>query len=48
LHARKYYKFNYPKAFFTYGGGINDKSTIVGWYQIKNTSPVLGYKAIYK
>jgi hypothetical protein len=48
LQAGKYYKFNYPKAVFTYGGGINDKSTVVGWYQISNTGPVSGYKAIYK
>jgi hypothetical protein len=48
LQAGKYYKFNYPKAVFTYGGGINDKSTIVGWYQISNTGPVSGYKATYK
>ena len=33
LHAAKYYKFNYPKAADTYGGGINDKSEIVGGYE---------------
>lgn len=48
LQDEKYYKFDYPKAVFTYGGGINDKSTIVGWYQISNTGPVSGYKATYK
>jgi uncharacterized membrane protein len=48
LQAGKYYKFDYPNAVFTYGGGINDKSTIVGWYQISNTGPVSGYKATYK
>jgi len=48
LQAAKYYKFDYPKAVFTYGGGINDKSTIVGWYQISNTGAVSGYKATYK
>lgn len=48
LQAGKYYKFDYPKAVFTYGGGINDKSTIVGWYQISNTGPVSGFKATYK
>ena len=48
LQAGKYYKFDYPKATFTYGGGINDKSTVVGWYQISNTGPVSGYKATYK
>jgi uncharacterized membrane protein len=47
LQTGKYYKFNYPKAVFTYGGGINDKSTIVGWYQISNTGPVSGLKATY-
>jgi uncharacterized membrane protein len=48
LQAGKYYKFDYPKAVFTYGGGINDKSIIVGWYQISNTGPVSGYKATYQ
>lgn len=48
LQTGKYYKFDYPKAVFTYGGGINDKSTIVGWYQISNTAPASGFKATYK
>jgi uncharacterized membrane protein len=48
LQAGNYYKFDYPKAVLTYGGGINDKSTIVGWYQISNTGAVSGYKATYK
>ena len=33
LHAKKYYKFDYPKSTATYGGGINDKSNIVGGFQ---------------
>ena len=48
LQGGKYYKFDYPKATFTYGGGINDKSSIVGWYQTSNTGAVSGYKATYK
>lgn len=47
LRAGKYYKFDYPKSVFTYGGGINDKNTVVGWYQINETGPVSGYKATY-
>jgi hypothetical protein len=45
--AGKYYKFDYPKSVFTYGGGINDKNTIVGFYQTNLTGPVSGYKATY-
>jgi uncharacterized membrane protein len=51
LHAGKYYKFDYPKAIFTYAGGINDKRTIVGGYQAKSKNghpPLLGFKATYK
>ncbi|MGA8492964.1 MAG: hypothetical protein WB711_21255 [Terriglobales bacterium] len=48
LQAGKYYKFDFPKAVFTYSGGINDKSSIVGWYQINNTAPASGFKATYK
>ena len=48
LQAGTYYKFDYPKSIFTYGGGINDKQTIVGWYQISNTGPISAYKATYK
>src|SRR4029077_3814382 len=25
LHAGKYYKFNYPKSYESYGGGVNNK-----------------------
>jgi hypothetical protein len=32
----------------SYGGGINSKNTIVGWYEINNNNPVSGYKATYK
>jgi len=48
LHSGKYYKFDYPKAVWTYGGGINDKSTIVGGYQATTGGPISGFKATYK
>jgi hypothetical protein len=48
LRAGRYYKFEYPKAVFTVGGGINDKNTIVGWYQTNITGPVSGYRATYQ
>ena len=51
LHAGKYYKFDYSKAIFTYAGGINDKRTIVGGYQVKTKNghpPLLGFKVTYK
>jgi uncharacterized membrane protein len=50
LHAGKYYKVNYPKAIYTYAGGINDKRTIVGGYQVKSKNghpPVSGFEATY-
>jgi len=46
--GRKYYKFDYPKALQTYGGGINDRHTISGGYQPHNTAFYSGYKATYK
>jgi hypothetical protein len=48
LHGGKYFKFDYPKAVFTYGGGINDKSTIAGGYQATSGGPFGGFKATYK
>lgn len=47
LRGGRYYKFDYPKAVFTYGG-INDKNTIVGWYQTNISGPVSGYRATYQ
>ena len=32
LHAGKYFKFDYPKSVDTWGGGINDKRTVIGAY----------------
>jgi len=51
LYAGRYYKFDYPKAIFTYAGGINDKRTLVGGCQVKGKNghpPLLGFKATYK
>jgi hypothetical protein len=48
LHNGKYYKFDYPKAVQTYGGGLNDKSTITGGYEAKSKGPFSGYKATFK
>lgn len=51
LHAGKYYKVNYPKAIYTYAGGINDQRTLVGGYQTKSKNghpPLLGFKATYE
>lgn len=48
LHEGRYYKFNYPKAVNTYASGINDKQTIVGWYQTTNGGPRSGYRATFK
>ena len=40
--------FNYPKAVFTYGSGINDHSAIVGWYETRTNGPASGFKATFK
>jgi hypothetical protein len=51
LHAGKYYKVNYPKAIYTYAGGINDQRTLVGGYQLKSKNghpPLSGFKTTYK
>ena len=47
LHAGKYHKFEYPKAVFTYAGGINDMHALVGGYRLKGKNPS-GFKATYK
>jgi probable HAF family extracellular repeat protein len=47
LHAAKYYKFNYPKAADTYGGGINDKNEIVGGHEASSAGPWLAFQASY-
>ena len=49
LHAKKYYKFDYPKSTGTYGGGINDMGNIIGGYQTTaGGSNWFGYVATYK
>jgi uncharacterized membrane protein len=48
LHGGKYYKYDYPKAVFTYGGGINDQSVITGGFQTTRGGPMSGFKATYK
>jgi probable HAF family extracellular repeat protein len=48
LHAGKYYKFNYPKAYETYGGGLNDKSMVAGGYIPTKGAPFQGFNATFK
>lgn len=48
LYGGKYYTFDYPKAYGTYGGGINDEHTIAGGYDTRNNGPVSGFKATFK
>jgi len=48
LHAKKYYKYDYPKAGDTYGGGINDQNQIVGGYEATSSGPWLAFQASYK
>jgi uncharacterized membrane protein len=48
LHAGKYYKFNYPKAYETYGGGLNDKSMVAGGYIPTKGAAMQGFNATFK
>ena len=48
LHGGKYYKFDYPESVATYGGGINDKSNIIGGYQTSTFGAWSAFKATYK
>jgi hypothetical protein len=48
LHAGKYYKFNYPKSYESYGGGLNDKSMVAGGYIPKKGAAQQGFNATFK
>ena len=48
LHAKKYYKYDYPKSTATYGGGINDKRQIVGGYKATSGGQWFAFQATYK
>jgi len=48
FHAGKYYKFNYPKAYETYGGGLNDKSMVAGGYIPTKGAAMQGFNATFK
>ena len=48
LHAGKYYKFNYPKSYESYGGGLNDKSMIAGGYVPTKGANLQGFNATFK
>jgi len=48
-HAGKYYKFDFPKSTATYGGGLNDKSNIIGGYQTSaGGGNWFGFKATFQ
>jgi len=47
LHSKKYYTYSYPKAADTYGGGINDKSEVVGGYASSTSGPWNAFQASY-
>lgn len=48
LHGGKYYKFNYPKAYETYGGGLNDKHMVAGGYIPTKGANMQGFNASFK
>jgi hypothetical protein len=47
-HQGAIFKIDYPKAVGSFAWGINDKSEIVGGYQLTNNGSVSGYVATYK
>jgi hypothetical protein len=47
-HHGTIFKFDYPKAVGSFAWGINDKSELVGGYQLTNNGNVSGYVATYK
>jgi uncharacterized membrane protein len=47
-HLGKYYKFNYPKAYQTYGGGLNDKSMVAGGYIPTKGAAFQAFNATFK
>ncbi|HWY53945.1 MAG TPA: hypothetical protein VNZ03_05750 [Terriglobales bacterium] len=48
LHKGKYYKFDYPKAYESYGGGLNDKSTVAGGYIPTKGAMFQSFNATFK
>jgi probable HAF family extracellular repeat protein len=48
FHKGKYYKFDYPKAYESYGGGLNDKSTVAGGYIPTKGALFQGFNATFK
>ena len=48
LHAGKYYKFDYPKSYESYGGGLNDKSMVAGGYIPTKGAAQQGFNATFK
>jgi probable HAF family extracellular repeat protein len=48
FHAGKFYKFNYPKSYESYGGGLNDKSMIAGGYIPTKGAMFQGFNATFK
>jgi len=48
FHKGKYYKFDYPKAYESYGGGLNDKSTVAGGYIPTKGAVFQSFNATFK
>jgi probable HAF family extracellular repeat protein len=47
-HNGKYYKYDFPKSYNTYGNGINDKNTLIGGYEVKLNGTSYGFRATFK
>ena len=47
FHAGKYFKYSYPKAYETYGGGLNDKSMTAGGYVPTQGALFQGFNATF-
>jgi hypothetical protein len=48
LHGGKYYKYSYPKAYETYGGGLNDKNMVAGGYVPTKGANFQAFNATFK
>jgi hypothetical protein len=48
LHrGKKFYQLDVPKAYSTYGGGLNDHNTIVGGFMATPVAPLQGFTATF-
>jgi len=47
-HGGKYFKYSFPKAYETYGGGLNDKNMVAGGYVPTQGATFQAFNATFK